>query len=855
MLKRILLLSFLIFSLAGSSLKAANYGKISGRVFDQETGEPLIGASVIVEGTQQGAATDLTGKFVILQIPPGEYNLRVDMMGYNSVRQTAVQVQSNRIAYADFSLASKVIGAEEVIVVAERPVIEKDIAATQRTVTANDITRIPTTSISDVLQTQPGVVSSGGLHFRGGRSGEVTYFIDGIPMTDPLFSEISSSEIINRDIIQEMQVISGTYSAEYGNSMSGIINITTKEGSSRLNGNLDIKSSKAGFEENSQNYNRLVLRGNLKGPIFSPKTNFYLSASHDDRDNYLPWGYRTERNIFGKITDRHLNNFKISLGLNLSTGKRKSYSHAWKYIPDQYWYEPRTNSKMAQLGITHTLTPRLYYTFNFYYSSYHYDSGDFDYRKLTPAYQRDANKEFYLQSFVSTYEEDDQKTFGLKSDLFWQAYNYNEVKFGFEVKQHELDRFYINTPYYDDHILDNYLKKPLEAAAYIQDKINFSSIILSAGLRFDLTDPNSDYWPNPYDTFNKRLDELKTAKVRTQLSPRLGISYPVSDKTVFHFGYGHYFQRPEYQFIYKSISESNSEGVYDVDKDGDIDYDDNIIMNLRSGNGRFGNPDLKPEKTITYEFGLSQQLFENYLFNVSVYSKRITNLTGARTFYPADKPEYWETFSLHINEDFAYNNGFEIQLRKIYGRFWSGQMNYTYSIAEGSSSGPLERVGIEEANRQTLKFFPLEFDQRHTINANLLFELRKGEGPSLGGVHILQNFRSSLLFQYGSGLPYTKGTRGATEPYEINNARLPENWTIDLKIERPIQFGSLEVMPYLEVYNLTNRKNVVYVDPFTGRPDYSYGRTTEYAANPLNWGSPRIIYLGLNLYFNPKRGR
>ncbi|MCI0514759.1 TonB-dependent receptor, partial [candidate division KSB1 bacterium] len=173
--KRIFWLSFLMFCFAAFSIHAANYGKISGKVFDKETGEPLIGASVLIEGTQLGAATDLSGKFVILQIPPGEYNLRVDMMGFSSVRQTEVKVQSNRISYADFSLSSKILGAAEVVVVAERPIIEKDIAATQRTVTANDITRIPTTTISDVLQTQPGVVNSGGLHFRGGRSGEVTY--------------------------------------------------------------------------------------------------------------------------------------------------------------------------------------------------------------------------------------------------------------------------------------------------------------------------------------------------------------------------------------------------------------------------------------------------------------------------------------------------------------------------------------------------------------------------------------------------------------------------------------------------------------------------------------------------------
>jgi len=505
------------------------------------------------------------------------------------------------------------------------------------------------------------------LHFRGGRTGEVTYFIDGVPLKDPLFSDISSSEVINREAIAEMQVISGTYSAEYGNSMSGIINITTKEGGSRIRGELNVKSSGVGLEQASTDYNRNVIRATLSGPLIFKETNFFLSGNLDDRDNYLPWGFRKEQNIFAKITDRHIRDFKITLGLNLSAGHRKNYSHTWKYIEDQYWYEPETSSRMAQLGITHTLAPNLYYTLSFYYNSYKYKSGDFDYRDLSPAYQRDANKEFYLQSFVSTYEEDDQQTYGVRGDVLWQANNFNEIKAGFEFRQNILDRLYINAPYYDDHILDNYIKRPQEAAAYVQDKVNFSSIILSAGLLFDLTDPNSDYWENPYNI----EDSTKTtvsADIHTQFNPRLGISYPVSEKTVFHFGYGHYFQRPEYQFIYKAISGVNTEGLYDVNKDGKIDYADNVLMNLRRGNGRFGNPNLKPEKTITYEFGLSHQLFENYLFNLSVYSKRITNYVGARTFFAGDKPEYWETFSLHINEDFAYNNGFEIQFRKMRGQ-------------------------------------------------------------------------------------------------------------------------------------------------------------------------------------------
>ncbi len=813
---------------------ATNFGKISGKIVDAETGEALVMANVIVEGTQLGAATDMKGKFVILQVPPGSYSVRADMIGFKASRYENVVVRANRISTVNYELTPAVIDAQDIVIVAERPAVEKDVTATLRSVSEKEIENLPTSTVNDILRVQAGVVNANsGMHIRGGRSGEVAYYMDGIPMVDPLFSEIRSSEVINRDAISELQIISGTYSAEYGNAMSGIINISTKDGSNKIKANLSAKSSKPGLEKASRDNNRNILRGSVSGPFFSRKTNFFVSGSYDDRDNYLPWGYRTDHNIFAKLTDRHLQNLKFTAGLNYSHRERKSYSHAWKYIPEMNWREPESGSMMLQLGLTHTLTHSLYYTLQLYRSNYAYQSGDYDYNDLSPAYQRDENKEFYRLAYVSSFEKTDQTTMGIKGDLLWQANNYNEVKFGFEFKQHKIDRFYISSPYYDDHLLDDYVRQPREGAAYIQDKINFASIILSAGLRFDMTDPRSSYWPSPYDAFYERTENLKTAGMHTQISPRLGISYPVSDKTVFHFGYGHYFQRPEYQFIYKSLSDAN--------------YDQNTIMILRTGNGRFGNPDLKPEKTIAYEFGLGHQPAKQYLLNVSVYSKKITHLVGGRSYFPGTNSDIWETYSLHINEDFAYNNGLELQVRKTRGRFLFGEINYTYAVAEGSSSGPLERVGVEEANRQTLKFFPLDFDQRHTVNAYLSLRFAENDGPSLAGARILQKFNLTLLFQYGSGLAYTKGIRGATEPYELNNGRLPENWTMDLKITRQIRLGAVTVTPFLEVYNLTDRKNVVSVDPFTGRPDYSFGRTYEWAADPENWGPPRLVYLGLNV--------
>lgn len=839
MIKRVLILLIAIYS---TSLFAANYGKITGDIVDSETGKPIVGVNITVQGTSLGAASDEEGKYIIIQVPPGTYTLEASMIGYTKMVITDVKVYSNRISYVDFQLSQSTVDMEEIVVEAREDVLEKDLTATARNMNTDMIESMPTTSVDQIISSQPGVINSGGMHFRGGRTGEVVYMIDGVPIRNPLFSDINSSEMINKGIISEMQVLSGTFSAEYGNAMSGVINITTREGSSQLRGLLDVKGSSLSPEENSRDYNRKVIRANLSGPLAGSKTRFFLSGRYNDRDSYLPWGYETEQNLFFKITDTHLNNIKLNLATNLSSGISKNYSHSWKYIPEMAWNEPESQTQMFKLSMTHTLSNKMYYSLSSYYTSYSYNSGDFDYTKLKPDYQLDGNQEFYTLNYVSSYSDNQQNTIGAKGDFVWQPNKFNEFKAGFIAKRHTIDRFYISAPYYDDHILDDYKVHPYEAGVYIQDKINFSTIILNAGLRFDLHDPNTDYWENPYNVQDSTA-AMKSSDIHTQISPRLGISYPITEKTVFHFGYGHYFQKPDYQYIYKSLitysrdtSTVSNGALYDVDKDGDIDYEDNMLVNLKSGNGRFGDPNLKPERTITYEFGISQQLFEDYVLDVTVYSKQITNLLGARTHFAGEKPEYWETFTIHINEDFAHNNGFEIQLRKRRGQHLTGEINYTYAIAEGSSSGPLERVGSELENKQTLKFFPLSFDQRHTLKSRLTY--RYG------------NLTTTLLGEWGSGLPYTVEMRAATDPYEINNARMPETWTLDLKVDYSFNWNKIKLEPYLEIYNLTDRKNVVWVYSRTGKPnDSDSGKTKEYDANPENWGTPRLIYMGLNIAF------
>ena len=215
-------------------------GKLVGRVTSKINGEPLIGANVTLEGVGIGTATDLEGRYFILQIYPGEYDVRFTMIGYQDVIVRDVRVRVDLTTTIDAELDEGVIGMDAVDVTAERPMVQVDVTYSQANISSDEIEMLPVEEFEDVIALQAGVVQSDGeMHVRGGRGGEIAYMIDGVTVTDP-FNAGMAVEIEN-NAIQELQFISGTFNAEYGQAMSGIINIVTKDGDyNKYSGNMSV---------------------------------------------------------------------------------------------------------------------------------------------------------------------------------------------------------------------------------------------------------------------------------------------------------------------------------------------------------------------------------------------------------------------------------------------------------------------------------------------------------------------------------------------------------------------------------------------------------------------------------------
>jgi len=291
-------LFFLLFLMFGTQI-ALSQGKIAGRVTDAVNREGLIGVNVVIDGTTQGTTTDLDGNYVIVNVRPGEYSLKFSYIGFSTQIISDLQVITGQTTRYDLQMREEVIEGEEIVIVAERPLVQKDLTASKKTVLAEEIDALPVEGFFGVLVTQAGVNQGPGgeIHIRGGRSNEISYLVDGMSVGNP-FDTNGLATTVATDAIQEMTVISGAFNAEYGRAMSGIVNLVTKEGDDRMRGsvsfyggdNVSKHSDIFGAPTSGSNLslNVLTAEGTLSGPLpFARKIKFFLSGRFDKNDGTI----------------------------------------------------------------------------------------------------------------------------------------------------------------------------------------------------------------------------------------------------------------------------------------------------------------------------------------------------------------------------------------------------------------------------------------------------------------------------------------------------------------------------------------------------------------------------------------
>ena len=216
---------------------AGTTGKISGKVTDAKTGEPIFGVNIILVGTKMGGATGMEGDYFIINIPPGIYQLQPSMIGYSSVTIQNIRVSVDQTTTIDFTLSEKAIELNDIIVTVQKPIVQKDLTSTEAKISGDQISMLPLEDVQSVVNLQAGVVDG---HFRGGRSNEVKYLIDGVSVNDAFSGSSALEAEINS--IEELQVLTGTFNAEYGEALSGVVNQVTKIAGNKIEGDFSFYS-------------------------------------------------------------------------------------------------------------------------------------------------------------------------------------------------------------------------------------------------------------------------------------------------------------------------------------------------------------------------------------------------------------------------------------------------------------------------------------------------------------------------------------------------------------------------------------------------------------------------------------
>jgi outer membrane receptor protein involved in Fe transport len=430
----------------------------------------------------------------------------------------------------------------------------------------------------------------------------------------------------------------------------------------------------------------------------------------------------------------------------------------------------------------------------------------------------------------------------VKLDAISQISSRQEIKAGFEARFPQMYQFSapvlrnltgISTPLYpspQDSRYNTYKRYPKQYSGYLQDKMEYESIIMNVGLRYDYFLANAVY---PASIFYPRGATLD-APAKQTLSPRIGVSYPITDKGIIHFSYGHFFQMPQLRRLYENP---------------DFKFGTDVTSTT------FGNANLNPEKTITYEFGLQQQIGDNLAFNITGFYKDVRDLFATQAIRISGDT----TFNMYVNKDYGNIKGitFSLLKRRIASDLVSFSVDYTFQVGEGNDVSADAFFIDQSSGRESEKMVVyLGWDQPHTLNATLT-------------VGKQMNWNVSMIGRVGSGLPYTPSTSNSEITPKPNSARRPAQSTVDLLAEKDFSMGELNFAVFLKIFNLFDALNEISVYDDTGRATYTlvskqgdgptvdahlattpglHG-TNDYYTNPTYYSSPREVRVGVTLDF------
>jgi outer membrane receptor protein involved in Fe transport len=791
-------------------LRGATTGKIMGKAVDVVTQEPLPLVNVSLMNTSLGAITNNQGYYFIINIPPGRYKMKVQMMGYRTVVKSNISVDAGKTAFVNFELEETVLEMKNALTVtAKKPLIEHGVTHSARVFESEEMDKIPRAhSVMRLLEAQPEIVKDFTLeefHMRGGRGGEILYLVDGIPVNDRFVGGSAAIDIPVFEV-KQVEILKGGFETEYGEAQSGIVNLITASPEPSFGVNTSYKTDRI-----KNQYNTDLVNFSISNPLpFAGKKILLLFSGFGDfTDTYTPFGYHHNRYEFMGIEygNRQRNNFGVSVKTLIkpfSTGKLtvsgrhngksyEKYRHKFIEIPEHtYHYDEK--SSLYAISWNQSLGSSAFYELkvSLFETHLHYDPG------LTPPEIHLLEQEylwaekhgitwvvedrgdtsdidgdwFYEMGYDTAYHDHKESNRSVMFDFSKQFENRHLVKVGFEHHLWHLEKEEIELLWFYDSTRvneegpypgygwsrDMYSVHPQQGGVYIQDKLEREGLTLNYGLRYD------------YFYIGDELDVDE--RFRGYFSPRIGFFYPFTDKIAFSFSFGLYYQMPEYQYLFMT---TKWRGPYRL----------------------VGNPELEPECTRAYEFKLENELPMRGVFSLGIYKKDIRKLINAEVVdrYPL------ESYKI-TNSSYGDAWGLELEFRKQAGRHFTGRAVYILSWAKGRNTKDLENFEDMELP-DVMREYPLSWDERHRIKLIGSYETGSDSTSTTGGTAVLT---------YGSGLPYSLIAEVKKGSLAKNSERLPSHSTLDVELFRRMQFGIMDVTISLTVENLLNSKDRIKPD-------------------------------------------
>jgi outer membrane receptor protein involved in Fe transport len=805
-------------------------GKIVGKVTERGK-DPIASANVIILGTKQGAQTDEGGNFVIVGVPVGSVQVKAAQIGFEPETKT-VQVNAGATTTVTFDLGGgkTVKQFEEIEVRAEKRIDTKS-SASKQSITSEKLKEIPVDNLREAVAVKAGVVAQGGeLHFRGGRGGEVKYQFDGVEVSDPLFG--GGANIANL-AVAGAEVLSGGMDAEYGNALSGVVAVSTKEGSEKFGGEMRWDTDRYGDPTKTfDNFDRFQL--GFGGPTPIKNLTYFATYEGTFSDTYTPSSLsRPRRTLFdfiqlGNRQSNQINtNFKLAYRLNprhkltLETINNHSISTRYDHQWSRQGFVKVSYDTIRTVGKPNQYRP--------HYGQWSYNQIDSSYQAVNmPDHVPTVNDRFSGLTAVWTDQLSDKSVWTTRVS----SHRFNTLS---SVGQKEPWDYWVQSPQYWDgnttigtennpffathgdyptyskrdngtyvlksdlstrHWKQHTFKTGLEARYNRVQNLaltlpNNESNGLPGGSRSDFINYNpegdaylQDRWEYEglvlnaglrYDLFTPG-DQVPTAdltsgkRYKQQFSPRLGIAYPISDKDVLSFHYGWTYQTPGRNFVFEN-------------------------RGLNAAVGTRGNPDLEPETNIAYQAAVQHLFSRDVSGQFAVFFKDIYGLITTR----ADRDQFGNQITVYRNADYASARGFEASVTKSFSHKFSAEVNYTYQIATGVASDPTQAQQFFNGGRLYLPISeqPLDWDQRNTLTIQ-------------GVVRDPGRWGFRMLWQYGSGFPYTPTFRNdrKQDPTLNNSRNLPSNAVLTIDGDKYYRIWGQNVTMFFDARNILNSKNI-----------------------------------------------